>query len=91
MRGRLVVPVRSLNDTGPETRERMEQYMEVGVRLAWLVEIGQFVDIYRPGQPVQRCNPGDALTGEDVLPGFTCRVRDLIPEEHAKPAWAGPT
>lgn len=76
-----VVEVRPPNDSWPEMRALMEQYLEVGVRLAWLVEIGQFVDVYRPGQPGQRSLPDDDLSGEDVLPGFSCRVRDLFPPD----------
>jgi Uma2 family endonuclease len=37
------------------------------------------VTAHRPQQPMAILGENDTLTGEDVLPGFTCRVAELFP------------
>lgn len=76
-----VAEVRAPGESWALMARRMAHYLEVGVRLGWLVEIGQFVEVYRPGRPPQRYSTDDELRGEDVLPGFSCRVRALFPGE----------
>jgi len=53
----------------------MQEYMDSGVRLAWLINPqDQQVEIYRQGQEkVTKILP-IALSGDDVLPGFTLQV-----------------
>lgn len=67
-----VVEIRSRTDSPRVLREKMEEYIENGVLLAWYIDrIGQFVEIYRPGKPVETMEGFDkVLSGEDVLPGF---------------------
>lgn len=67
-----VVEIRSRTDSPRVLREKMEEYIENGVLLAWYIDrIGQFVEIYRPGKPVETTEGFDkVLSGEDVLPGF---------------------
>jgi hypothetical protein len=36
------------------------------------------VVVYRKAGGVSRLGPADELRGEDVLPGFACRVADLF-------------
>jgi hypothetical protein len=38
------------------------------------------VDVYRPGAEVESLSARDTLLGEQVIPGFSCRVRNLFPE-----------
>ena len=67
-----VVEIRSRTDSPRVVREKMEEYIENGVLLAWYIDrIGQFVEIYRPAKPVETIEGFDkVLSGEDVLPGF---------------------
>jgi len=67
-----VVEIRSRTDSPRVLREKMEEYIENGVLLAWYIDrIGQFVEIYRPAKPVETIEGFDkVLSGEDVLPGF---------------------
>ena len=67
-----VVEIRSRTDSPRVLREKMEEYLENGVLLAWYIDrIGQFVEIYRPGKPVETMEGFDkVLSGEDMLPGF---------------------
>jgi Uma2 family endonuclease len=37
------------------------------------------VTVYRPGQEQRTLTNSDVLTGEDVLPGFSCPVSQLFP------------
>ena len=40
--------------------------------------------VYRPDGSDSRLNEGGELSGEDVLNGFRCPVRDLFPPRPAK-------
>lgn len=66
------VEIRSHTDSPRVLREKMEEYLENGVLLAWYIDrIGQFVEIYRSGKPVETMESFDkVLSGEEVLPGF---------------------
>ena len=60
-----------------DLREKMQEYIDNGVRLGWLIEPkAQKVEIYRPEQAVEILQSPKTLSGEDVLPGF---VLDLEP------------
>ncbi len=67
-----VVEIRSNSDSPRLLREKMEEYIENGVLLAWYIDrVQQFVEIYRANGEVEK-RPGldRKLSGEDVLPGF---------------------
>jgi Uma2 family endonuclease len=73
--------VRSVNDTWAELVRKAEEYMAKGCPFVVLVEADKFAEVYRPGQPPARLGLDDVLDGGDELPGFSCRVRDLFPEQ----------
>ena len=59
---------------------KMQEYMDNGARLGWLIDpIERTVRIYRAGvaEPELLQDP-ETLDGADVLPGFTIAVRQLI-------------
>ncbi len=64
--------IRSRTDSPRTLREKMEEYLENGVLLAWYIDRpGQFVEIYRPGKPVETIEGfSRMLSAEAVLPGF---------------------
>jgi len=64
--------IRSRSDQPRVLREKMEEYMANGVLLAWYIDRpGQFVEIYRAGQPVETVEGFERhLSGEEVLPDF---------------------
>ncbi len=75
----LCVEVLSPGDATPAMITKIREYLTRGVRLVWVVDPEQqTVTIYRkPGEG--RVVWDDAtLTGEDVLPGFTCPVAELF-------------
>ena len=79
-----VVEIRSTSQSRPsgltELLNKMQEYMDNGVRLAWLIDpIERTVRIYRAGaaEPELLTDP-ETLDGEDVLSGFVFEVRRLI-------------
>ena len=79
-----VVEVRSRTDRLPPLLTKMQEWMDGGARLGWLIDyLTRRVYIYRTGQdgPEILENP-ETLLGENVLPGFTFAVRRLIFDRH---------
>lgn len=72
-----VVELCSPSDSLQETRKKMQEYMENGARLGWLIDRkNRKVEIYCPNQDVETLENPATLSGEDVLPRF---VLDLNP------------
>jgi Uma2 family endonuclease len=75
----LCVEVVSPSDRISELRKKAAEYLNCGVRMVWIADPeGQTVTIYRqPGEG--RVLSDDAqITGEDVLPGFRCRIGEFF-------------
>jgi Uma2 family endonuclease len=67
-----VIELRSATDDLETLRQKMQEYMDAGVQLGWLINPQQQqVEIYRPGQEVEVQNLPTELSGEQVLPGFS--------------------
>lgn len=81
----LAVEVVSPNDSYFEVDQKVEEFLEAGVRLVWVINPEtRTAKVYRPGeQAVAHLHANDELSGEDVLPGFRCRVGDLFPRKLA--------
>ncbi len=66
-----VLELMSPSDTLRETQEKMQEYIDNGVKLGWLINPKmRQVEIYRLGQLVEILTSPQQLSGEDVLPGF---------------------
>ncbi len=66
----------SPTDSLKETQAKMQEYMENGVKLGWLIDPKtRRVEIYRQGQPVEVLASPNELSGEDVLPGFVLNMQ----------------
>lgn len=75
----IVVEVVSPNDTYEEVAVRVADFKSVGVRLIWVVSPEtRSVLIRRADGTLSEVGEAGALSGEDVLPGFTCAVADLF-------------
>jgi Uma2 family endonuclease len=59
---------------------RVRQYLAAGVRLVWIADPeSRICTVYRgPTKTTSILCETDTLSGEDVLPGFSCRVADLF-------------
>jgi Uma2 family endonuclease len=67
-----VIELRSARDDLETLQNKMQEYMNAGVKLGWLVNPQeQQVEIYRQGQNVEVRNLPTQLSGENVLPGFS--------------------
>ncbi len=66
-----VVELISPSDTLPKTREKMEEYMDNGAQLGWLINRKQRqVEIYGPNREVEILDNPQTVSGENILPGF---------------------
>ena len=73
-----VAELRSSSDRLPTAQAKMEEYIDNGVRLGWLIDPPQRrVYIYRPGQPVEILENPETVSGEPTLPGFTLNLADI--------------
>ncbi|MDJ1174043.1 Uma2 family endonuclease [Roseofilum capinflatum] len=71
-----VVELRSKSDTLKSLQEKMQEYMENGARLGWLIDLQQrTVEVYRVGLEVEILSNPTELSGEEVLPGFVLDLR----------------
>jgi Uma2 family endonuclease len=70
-----VIELRSESDRLTLLQNKMQEYIENGLRLGWLINPQQQqVEIYRLGQPVEVVEIPVLLSGEEVLPGFELQV-----------------
>jgi Uma2 family endonuclease len=75
----LVVEVRSKNDTQPEVEQKVNEYLQAGVRVVLVPDPDkQTITAYRSGQPPQVFAVADTLTVPDVIPGFSMAVQDAF-------------
>jgi Uma2 family endonuclease len=66
-----VVELRSPSDSLTDLQVKMQEYIENGVQLGWLIDRPQRqVFIYRANASVEQLDNPDNLNGELVLPGF---------------------
>ena len=82
----LAVEVVSPNDLFYEVEEKIGEYLDAGVRLVWVVNPQErTVQVFRPDGSNTRLLENDELAGEEVIPGFRCRVAELFPPVQAAP------
>lgn len=75
----LVVEVMSPNDLASEIAVKVEEYLEAGVPLVWVISPdAETVIIHRVDGTVTKLHLDDELSGENVLPEFRCRVSELF-------------
>jgi Uma2 family endonuclease len=61
----------SPSDSLSETQAKMQEYVNAGVKLGWLIDRKTHrVEIYRQGQPKEVLEFPTSLSGENILPGF---------------------
>lgn len=66
-----VIELRSTSDTLSGLKAKMQEYMENGVLLGWLIDRQhRTVHVYRPNQDPQILENPDSVSGDPELPGF---------------------
>ncbi|MFN6481827.1 MULTISPECIES: Uma2 family endonuclease [unclassified Nostoc] len=74
-----VVELRSRTDSLKELQEKMQEYIENGTQLGWLIDRkNKRVEIYRPGKDVEILDNPASLSGENVLPGFVLYLQQIM-------------
>ena len=74
-----VIELRSATDELRTLQAKMQEYIENGVRLGWLINPQQRqVEIYRLGQPKETQESPNSLSGEDVLPEFVLDLNRIF-------------
>ena len=75
----LAVEVQSPGDTRAALRGKAAEYLSCGVRLVWVVDPStRLVTVFAPGIAAVVRRDDEAITGADVVPGFSCRVAELF-------------
>jgi Uma2 family endonuclease len=81
----LAVVVVSPYDPANEFEMRINDFLDEGTRLVWvinpMVRVAQALRADRTGISLRE---DDELDGEDVIPGFRCRLGDLFPPAQAQ-------
>jgi Uma2 family endonuclease len=71
-----VLELMSSSDVLKDVQDKMQEYMDAGVKLGWLLERKtRRVEIYRPGQDVEVLDNPSQLSGENILPGFVLNLQ----------------
>jgi Uma2 family endonuclease len=75
----LAAEVVSPTNTASEVLARVVDYLRAGVPLVWVLDPEtQLVQIFRQGGQASWLLGTGELSGEDVIPGFTCRIEELF-------------
>lgn len=73
-----VIELRSHSDRLGVVQAKMQEYMENGAQLGWLIDpLDKQAYIYRPGEPVQLLDQPSRLSGDPLLPGFVLDLTDI--------------
>lgn len=73
-----ILELRSPSDRLPDLQGKMEEYLNNGARLGWLIDpIERVVYVYRPGEAVERLDHPREVSGEPVLAGFVLRLESI--------------
>lgn len=72
-----LIEVASHTDKLSDLRKKMQEYLQAGLRLGWLILPGSFqVEIYAPAGSEVLSAP-ETLTGDPVLPGFKLELASI--------------
>lgn len=75
----LSVEVLSPDDRPGDVLHKVADWLKAGARLVWVVDpIRRIARVYRVDGSEARLAEGDTLEGEDVLPGFSCPLGDVL-------------
>lgn len=76
----IVLETRSPNDTKREVAAKVQQWLDLGVRLVWELDPKRrILTVHRSGVPTRELGDADILDGEDVLPGLAVPVERIFP------------
>ena len=65
----------------PDLSRKVQQYLAAGVQVVWVVDLEtRSLTRHVPGEPPRTWSGPEAVVDEPVLPGFTCRLGELLGE-----------
>ena len=74
-----VIELRSRSDSLRSIQDKMQEYMDNGARLGWLINPkGQQVEIYRHCLEKEVLLAPTSLFGEQLLPGFVLNLKGIL-------------
>jgi Uma2 family endonuclease len=74
-----VIELRSKTDSMKTLREKMQEYLESGLQLGWLIDPkGKTIEIYRANRKVEILQSPINLSGENVLPNFFLNLQKVF-------------
>ena len=75
----LVAEVRSPEDRPGEVLAKVADWIDTGTKLVWVIDPTRLeAHVYRADGSQSHVAREGALDGEDVLPGFTCLLREIL-------------
>jgi Uma2 family endonuclease len=76
----LAVEILSPDDRMTDVMDKLRFYLAHGVRLVWLIDPDRrTVTVMTPPDYTRILTEDETLDGADVLPGFACAVREILP------------
>jgi Uma2 family endonuclease len=70
-----VVELRSKSDSLKSLQDKMQEYLENGLLLGWLIDIqNQTIEVYRPQEPREVLQKPKILTGDSILLNFSVNL-----------------
>ena len=74
-----VVELLSPTDNLVEAQQKMQEYMDCGVKFGWLISPdSREVEIYRNSRDKEVLSNPNSVSGEDILPGLTVDLTELF-------------
>ena len=75
----LVAEVLSAGDRPAEVLAKVADWLAAGTKLVWVIDPGRLeARVYRPDGSLSVVPADGSLDGEDLLPRFTCLLRDVL-------------
>jgi Uma2 family endonuclease len=70
-----VIELRSTSDTLPSLQAKMQEYIDNGVQLGWLIDRKtRQVMVYRPNRAPEILDAPESVSGDPELPGFVMQM-----------------
>ena len=71
-----LIELRSSSDHIQDLRNKMQEYLDNGTRLGWLIDPEtRTIEIYEPGEEVEVLYNPEHVAGDPVLPGFILTMK----------------
>jgi len=74
-----VVELRSRTDRLSTLQKKMQEYLDNGAKLGWLIDPRRkVVEVYRPGKAVEVLDNPASVSGDPILPGFALTLAGIL-------------